>query len=339
MTRPHVTKSAIALGFSTPVALAVMAASTVASHAEDARGEDKCVLHGQPTMADGLGIFDAPNEGTEIAHFTGVKVALRVTAFGDGAMRSHIETEGFHVAGYVRTRDIPVYTAHPVPVYGGHLSIGEGRRVSVVGATGSRLRVERTATSPIAGVFQAWAPCDAVSLAPGVPPTWAPPGGARGYVVRQAKMDLFERPKGGLFATIARAADGPGIVFWGSDSSDGFVHVEHHGDLVVDAWARLRDLAALPPGDTAEGVAPVATQTVVPKPQLQGRARVVRAPNAVELRGTPTEAAIVIGGIDAGVQVVVVDVVGTWARVMPVTFAIAPTAPAEFWVHTRDLGV
>jgi hypothetical protein len=37
--------------------------------------------------------------------------------------------------------------------------------------------------------------------------------------------------------------------------------------------------------------------------------------------------------------VVVVDVVGTWARVMPVTLAIAPTAPAEFWVHTRDLGV
>ncbi len=337
MTRPHVTKSAIALGFSTPLALAALALLVL--RAGEARGEDKCILRGQPTMADGLGIFDAPNEGAEIAHFTGVKVALQVTAFGDGSTRSHIETEGFHLAGYVRTRDIPVYTTHPVSVYGGHLSIAEGRRVSVVGATGSRLRVERAALSPIAGVFQGWAPCDALSLAPGVPPTWAPPGGARGYIVRPAKMDLFERPKGGLFATIARAADGPGIVFWGSDSSDGFVHVEHHGDLVVDAWARLRDLAALPPGDTADGVAPVATQTVVPKPQLQGRARVVRAPNAVEVRGTPTEAAIVIGGIDAGVQVVIVDVVGTWARVMPVTLAIAPTPPAEFWVHTRDLGV
>jgi hypothetical protein len=226
-----------------------------------------------------------------------------------------------------------------VPVYGSHLSIGEGRRVSVVGTSAGRLRVERTSTSPIAGVFQGWAPCDAVSLAPVVPPTWAPPGGARGYIVRQPKMDLFERPKGGLFATIARAADGPGIVFWGGDSSDGFVHLEHHGDLVVDAWARLRDLAALPPGDTADGVAPVATQTVVPKPQLQGRARVVRATSSVELRATPTEAALVIGGVDAGVDVVVVDVVGTWARVMPVTFDIAPTAPAEFWVHARDLGV
>jgi hypothetical protein len=152
-------------------------------------------------------------------------------------------------------------------------------------------------------------------------------------------MDLFERPKGGFFATLNRAADGPGIVFWGGDSSDGFVHVEHHGDLVIDAWARLRDLSALPPGDTADGVAPVATQSVVPKPQLQGRARVVRATSSVELRATPTEAAVVIGGIDPGVDVVVVDVVGTWARVMPVTFAIAPTAPAEFWVHTRDLGV
>lgn len=335
MMRPHVTKSATTLGFCVLVAVVGLLLC-----AEDAHGDEKCVLHGQPTMADGLGIFDAPNEGTELAHFTGVKVALQVTSFGDGSTaRSRVETAGFHLAGYVRTRDIPVYTTHPVPVYGGHLSIGEGQRVSVIGASGGRLRVERTAASPISGVFQGWAPCDAVSLAPGTPPTWARPGGARGYIVRQPKMDLFERPRGGLFATLTRAADGPGIVFWGSDSSDGFVHVEHHGDLVVDAWARLRDLAVLPPGDTADAVAPVTTQTVVAKPQLQGRARVVRATSAVELRATPTEAAVVIGGIDAGVDVVVVDVVGTWARVMPVTFAIAPTAPAEFWVHTRDLGV
>jgi hypothetical protein len=336
MMRPHVTKSATSLGFCVLVAL-----SSTLLAVEDARGDEKCVLHGQPTMADGLGIYDAPSDGTEIAHFTGVKVALQVTAFGDGAgARSRVETAGFRIAGYVRTRDIPVYTAHPVPVHGGQLSIAEGRRVSVVGASGGRLRVERTSTSPIAGVFQGWAPCEAVSLAPGTPPTWAPPGGARGYVVRQAKMDLFERPKGGLVATLTRAADGPGIVFWGEESSDGFVHVEHHGDLVVDAWARLRDLTVLPPGDnTAEGVSPVATQTVTPKPQLQGRARIVRAPNAVDLRATPTEAAVAIGGVDPGVDVVVVDVVGTWARVMPVTFAIAPTAPTAFWVHARDLGV
>jgi hypothetical protein len=335
MMRPHVTKSATALGFCVLVAL-----SHALLLAEDAWADEKCALHGQPTMADGLGIYDAPSDGTEIAHFTGVKVALQVTSFGDGATaRSRVETAGFRIAGYVRTRDIPVYTAHPVSVHGGNLAIAEGRRVSVIGVSGGRLRVERTSTSPIAGVFQGWAPCEALSLAASSPSTWAPPGGGREYVVRLARMDLFERPKGGLVATLARAADGPGIVFWGADSSDGFVHVEHHGDLLIDAWARLRDLAALPAGDTAEGVAPVATPTVAPKPQLQRRARIVRATNAVDLRATPTEAAIVIGGVDPEVDVVVVDVVGTWARVMPVSFAVAPTAPAEFWVHARDLGV
>lgn len=327
MMRPHVTKSKAALGFF------VLAGSP-------ALAQEKCALHGQPTLADGVGIYDAPSDGAEIAHFTGVKVALSVTSFGEGAGgRSRVETAGFRIDGFVRTRDLPVYTTHQVPVYPGHVSIAEGRRVAVVGASGSRLRVERTSTSPVAGTFQGWAPCEAVTLTPGAPLPWAAPSGARGYVVHQAKVDLFERPKGGLVVTLSRAADGPGIVFWGSESAGGFVHVEHHGDLVVDAWARLRDLAILPPGEAPDGVAPVATQTVVSELRRKGRARIVHAANPVDIRATPTEAAIVIGGIDAGVDVVVVDVVGTWARVMPVSYAVAPTAPAEFWVHTRDLGV
>ena len=327
MTRSRMTKSLLVLGFCAAVAPPAVA-------------QERCVLRGQPAIAEGVGVFDAPSDGTEIAHFNGVKTALAVLSFAEGpAGRSRIETAGFRISGFVRTRDIPVYTAHPVSLQGTHLSIAEGVRVAVIAAAPGRLRVERTTAPPIQGVFQGWAPCEAVSLASSTPPPWARPGGARSYLLRGNKIDLFDRPRGALVTTLSRTADGPGLLFWGSDSADGFVHVEHHADLLIDAWAHLRDLAAVTPEEASEPVAPAATQTVVPKPRQKGRARIVRAQNPVELRAAATDAAIVIGGIDAGVDVVVVDVVGTWASVMPVSYGVAPSSPAEFWVRARDLGV
>ena len=59
MMRPHVTKAKAALGFFVLIGSPALA-------------QEKCALHGQPTMADGVGVYDAPSDGTEIAHFTGV---------------------------------------------------------------------------------------------------------------------------------------------------------------------------------------------------------------------------------------------------------------------------
>jgi hypothetical protein len=290
-------------------------------------------------MPQAVGIYDAPSEGTEIGHFTGAKVGLTVTSFAESGGRVSIETTGFRIKGFVRARDIPAYTTRAVSVHAGHLSIGEGRRVSVIGSAPGRLHVERTAQSPIAGVFQGWAPCDAVSLEPKVPPGWTPPGGARGYLSKRPKIDIFEKPEGDLVATLAKASEGQGILFFSADTKDGFVHIEHHGDIIIDAWARSRDLSALPPGETMDQVAQATTQPGVSKVQLQGRAKVVRTTSPVSLRAAATDAAVAIGGIDAGVDVMVVDVVAGWASVMPAALTIAPSGAAQFWTHARDLGI
>jgi hypothetical protein len=305
-----------------------------------AHAEDRCVLRGEPAIPEGVGIYDAPTDGTEIGHFTGTKTALALTSFPDAASgRSGIETVGFRLKGFVRARDIPAYTARPVPVYSGHLSIGEGRKVVVIGSAPGRLHVEKVLTSPISGTFQGWAPCDAVSLSPKVPPGWTPPGGARGYVVKRPKIDLFAETHGDLVATLSRGADAAKVLFWGGEPTDGFVHVEYHGDLLIDAWARAQDLSALPPGETMDQLAPGAPQPGVARIQMQGRAKVVRAASAVLLHSAATDAAVVIGGIDAGVDVVVVDVVAGWASVLPVSLSIAPSGAAQFWVRARDLGI
>ena len=327
MLRPQVTKSSLRV-----VLLLAICRS--------AGAEERCVLRGDPVMPQAVGIYDAPSEGKEIGHFTGTKVALTVTSFAEGSGgRDSIETSGFRIKGFVRASDVPAYTTRAVPVHAGHLTIGEGRRVSVVGSGPGRLRVERTAVAPIAGVFQGWAPCDAVSLAPTVPPGWTPPGGARGYLAKKPKIDIFDRPQGDLVASLAKAVDGPGILFWGGDTKDGFVHVEHHADLVVDAWAKVRDLVALPPGETMDQVLPPTIQPGVAKVQVQGRAKIVRTAQAVPLRAAATDAAVAIGGIDAGVDVIVVDVVAGWASVMPAALTIAPSGAVQFWTHARELGI
>jgi len=310
------------------------------SVARTAHAEDRCVLRGETTIPDGVGIFDAAADGMEIGHFTGTRVALTVSSFPEGsAGRSGIETSGFRVKGFVRARDIPAYTARPVPIYAGHVSIGEGRKVAVIGSGPGRLHVEKTLSTPISGTFQGWAPCDAVSLSPKVPPGWAPPGGARGYVVKRGKIDLYAESRGDLVATLSRGAEPSKILFWGGEPGDGFVHVEYHGDLLIDAWARAQDLSALPPGETMDQLAPGTPQPGVARIQMQGRAKVVRTSTAVQLRAAATDAAVTIGGIDAGMDVVVVDVVAGWASVLPVSLAIAPSGAAQFWVRARDLGI
>jgi hypothetical protein len=80
-------------------------------------------------------------------------------------------------------------------------------------------------------------------------------------------------------------------------------------------------------------------QPGVPKIQLQGRAKIVRTTTPVSLRAAATDAAVAIGGIDAGVDVIVVDVVAGWASVMPAALTIAPSGAAQFWTHARDLGI
>ena len=327
MLRPHVTKSSLIVAL-----LATISSSALA--------EERCVLRGEPVMPQGAGIYDAPTDGNEIGHFTGAKVALTVSAFAEGSGgRDLIETAGFRIKGFVRTSEVPAYTTRVVPVFAGHLSIGEGRRVSVVGSAPGRLRVERVALSPVAGAFQGWAPCDAVSLSPKIPPGWTPPGGARGYLAKRPKIDIFDRPLGDPVASLAKTSDSPGILFWGTDTKDGFVHVELHTDILVDAWARTRDLSALPPGETMDQVAPGTAQSGVPKLQMQGRAKIVHTATAVPLRAAATDAAVTIGGIDAGVDVIVVDVVAGWASVLPASMTIVPSGAVQFWAHARDLGV
>jgi len=92
--------------------------------------------------------------------------------------------------------------------------------------------------------------------------------------------------------------------------------VEHHGDVVLDAWAKAEDLSPLPPGETMDQLAPSTTMAGTPRIQVQGQSKTVRVASPVAIRAAASDGASVIGGVDAGVEIMVLDTVAGWASVV-----------------------
>lgn len=306
--------------------------------AAPARADDVCSLHGDPVMPKGVTITDA--SGTDIAQFTGAKVTVTLSGFpSNGSGRAKIQTSGFRVDGYVRTREVPVYTVRAVPAYAGHVWIAEGRRVSVVGAGPGRLHVERTVTSPLSGTFNGWAPCDSFTLNERVPSGWTPPGGARGYSPRRDRIDLYSAEQGDVVAPIERGGDAGGLLLWSTERTGGWVHVEYHGDVLLDGWVRASDVSALPPGETMDQLAPPPVQHGAPVLSVRNQPKVVHVERTVALRAAASDAASTIGGIDPGVDVMVLDIVAGWASVLPKALNVSPAGTNQFWVRGKDIGL
>jgi hypothetical protein len=305
-----------------------------------ARAEESCTLRGEAVIPKGVAISDSG--GADIAQFTGAKIPVSVSGFSvGGGGRAKIQTTGFRVEGYVRSREIPVYTVRSVAAYAGHVWIAEGRRVSVIGGGPGKLQVERSVTSPLNGVFRGWASCESFSLTERVPSGWTPPGYARGYVMRRERIDLYSSERGEVVTALERGGDGAGVLLWSSEgaASGGWVHVEHHSDIVLDGWVRTSDVSALPPGETMDQLAPSPVQRGSPVLNVQGQPRIVRVDKPVSLRAAASDAAGTIGGIDSGVEVMVLDIVAGWASVLPKALNISPAGSTQFWVRAKDLGL
>ena len=302
--------------------------------AGSARAEESCTLRGEAVMPKGTTISDAG--GADIAQFTGAKVAVAVSGFSSSGSRAKVQTSGFRIDGFVRARDVPVYTARTVPVYAGHVWIAEGRRVSVLSGGPGKLQVEKSVSSPLSGTFHGWAPCEAFTLSERVPSGWTPPGSARGYLLRRDRIDLYSSEQGDVVTSLERGGD---LLLWSTDRAGAWVHVEYHGDIVLDGWVRSSDVSALPPGETMDQLAPSPVQRGSPVLNIQGQPKTVRVDRPVTLRASASDAAGTIGGIDSGVEVMVMDIVAGWASVLPKELSISPAGTNQFWVRAKDIGL
>jgi hypothetical protein len=306
--------------------------------------QGSCQLQGVVVMPR-TALYDRETEGSPIARLGG-EVPVTVTGFpkqGSGG-RARIETGtgrgSFRLSGYMDAAKVPVFTERDVPVVAGHLWIGTGQQVVVLRSSGGQLRVSKTLTSPIDQTFTGSAPCSSFTLTQGTPPGWNVPGGARGYVLKQPSVDLYDgwTDDRNPVTTLRRSSSGNGILLWGIERHGGWVHVVYHADVIIDAWAPAKELHPLPPGETMDQQAGSVTQPGSPRLAPAASMQLVKTSKAVRIRLNAKDDDPTIGYIEPDTDTYVVDTMAGWSSVIPKALNVLPYGDGHFWVKSSDLG-
>lgn len=329
----------------------VALAATQISNPPTAKAQDasaaksSCTLNGTAQMPVDLPIYDKSDGGSAIARFTGADTPLVATDFFfSGGQRVRVQTGtgsgGFRIDGWVDASKVPVVTRSTVAVIEHHLWIAPQREVSVQSAGLGKLRVKRNVKSPFNQTFTAWADCSDLGLGTRTPAGWTPPGDARGYVAKK-DVELWssnEEDKS-LVTILTPVEDSNGILLWSIERKGGWIHIMHHSDVVIDAWARAKDLKALPKGETMDQPVANVSKRNPPQLKLAANPKVVTASKDVPVRGSASEKAAVIGTIETGAELYVLDIVAGWASVLPKNLNVAPYGDGSFWAKASELGV
>jgi hypothetical protein len=303
---------------------------------------------GRRCELDGVAQF-VPNtpiqstDGRVIGRFSGVATHVTVNELTFALPpRAHVMTGNalgsFRLRGYVAARDLPLFTTASISIAAEHVAIGAHRGVSLTGVSPDKLKIERVAAPPLGQTFTAWTTCSALSLEAAPPPAWSPPGDARGYALKKDALELLDGPDGAAVGAVRRAPGAASVLFFGGEQSGGFVHVERHADIVIDAWARASELTALPRGETLDQAEPPLTTHGAPHLALANEPRVLKPVHEVTLRAEARELDAPIGVIGADTETYVIDVMAGWVSVMPKAMDVLPPEGGAFWAKKADLG-
>jgi hypothetical protein len=301
-----------------------------------------CSLSGRAPFPPNTVIQNA--QGKAIARLSGADVTVSVSQLTLAARpRARVVTgtprESFRVRGLIDAANLPVVPTAALPVRPGHLWIGERRVVSIQKVERDRLTVQREAMKPLQGTFTAVTTCGALSLDPGTPPGWSPPGSARGYMQRQLSLELYDAPGGASVGVLKKAPDQDAVLFFSTEERGGYVHVERHADIIVDAWVRTYDVSALPRGETMDQLATAAPQRSAARLAVPGEPRVAKTQREISLRASAQDSAAVIGSIAPDTDIYLVDVMAGWVSVLPRALDVMPAEGGSFWAKKTDLGL
>jgi hypothetical protein len=303
----------------------------------------QCTMRGQSVMSDSVSIVDA--RGRSIARFSGATTPLVASDFPSNAQgRVRIETGfgagSFRLRGFVDAGQLPIFTAVSVAVTPGHVWIASNRSVTLLGAASGRLSVEKKLNIPLKQTFHAAGECSAFSLEAGTSAGFSPPGDARSYELKRESLDLYSDPGADApVTTLHRSPAVEAVSFFGGEQRGGFIHIEYHGEIVIDGWAKMSALSALPVGEITDQLAPATVQHGVPRIALPAQPKLVRPSRDVPLRSVAKESEPMIGVVEPGTETYVLDQVAGWANVLPKSMNVLPRADGQFWAKSSDLGL
>ncbi|MEZ4223412.1 MAG: hypothetical protein R3B13_20870 [Polyangiaceae bacterium] len=304
----------------------------------------QCSVRGLAQLPIDLPIYDKSEAGTPIARFTGGESALAASDFfAGGGKRVQVQTGtgkgSFRIAGWAEAAKIPVFTSRRISVVPGHLYIAPYQSVEVQSGSSNRLKLKKRVFSSIQQTFSAWTDCSGLTFDSKSPPAYAPSGHARGYVLKRDSVELYDdyQAERSLVTVLNKSADSEGVLLWSEEQKGGWVHVEYHGDVIIDAWARSRDLKALPRGETMDVQRGAVTKRSAPKLKLAEKPTLVTTTKEVPIRTGARDDAPVIGRIEADTETYVLDTIAGWSSVLPKALNVAPYGDGQFWVKSSDL--
>lgn len=294
-------------------------------------------------------IFDATTTlvdsgGHPVARFSGGESAVTfVSPPLDGGELAKIETGtgrgSFRLSGYVKASALRLYTSAALPIVDGHVWLDAGTRVIASGVSAGKVRVEKPLSTPFNQRFRTSAACSLLTFVPPTPPAPSVPGAARVFLLKGAELELFASvpPVGPALLTLVRAPELASVPFYSREQRGGFVHVQYHGEINVDAWAKAEQLTPMPRGETID--VPPSTYSLATPPELQlpMPPRSVKVSRELPLRLAARDSEPSIGVIEADTDVFVLDVVAGWAKVLPKSLHVLPYGDRSFWARAADL--
>lgn len=296
-------------------------------------------------------IFDkdttlADTSGRKLARFSGGESAVTLLAPPvSGSDLARIETGtgrgSFRLAGFVKASELRLFTSSTVPIVNGHVWLGAGTRVIAAGSSGGKVRIEKQLSTPFNQRLSALAECSALTFTPPTPPGFAVPGAARVFLMKEPQLDLYGEvpPVGSPLLTLQRASTVDSVRFFSTEQRGGFVHIQYHGDVNIDAWARASDLTPLPRGETSDVPPGSYSMSTPPQLQLPQTPRTVKTTRELPLRVAARDNDPPVGVVEAETEVYVMDTVAGWANVLPKSLHILPAGELSFWVKSADLGL
>jgi len=323
---------------------ALSAAAPATTHANPPPPAPSCGQHGKVVFDKDTILSDA--SGRKLARFSGGESAVTLLAPpADGKDVARIETGtgrgSFRLQGFVKASELRIFTSYAVPVVSGHVWLGLGTRVSVAGASGGKVRIEKQVSTPFNQRFGALADCSALTFAQPSPPGFSMPGSARVFLMKVELLDLYGEvpPTGSPIMTLQRSPAVNSVRFFSTEQRGGFVHIQYQGEVNIDAWAKASDLTALPRGETSDVPSPSYNLTTPPRLQLPQTPRTVKTSRELPLRLAAKDAEPPVGVIEPDTDVFVMDTVAGWANVLPKSLHILPAGEQSFWVKATDLGL
>lgn len=151
---------------------------------------------------------------------------------------------------------------------------------------------------------------------------------------------MRKEPQGAVvFSADVAQSGGRSALLWSTENRGGFVHVELHEDLIVDAWVASGELVGLKQGEMMDQVASPTTHVEAARLAVSGTPTVVRPSRDVPVRTTPQDGARPVGVIESGSEVYVMETIVGWSSILPRSLNVLPAGDRSFWVKAAEIGV